>query len=68
MLYRFNQLNKSNRAIRVAVLDCLDDIEALRHAYSMCEEFAVEVWQGDRRVCRIEEGCQPPPPKEVLAA
>ncbi|HEX8232458.1 MAG TPA: hypothetical protein VF559_03810 [Caulobacteraceae bacterium] len=52
-LYFFSSKDKITRAMD---LECVDDDDAMRRVADHPHEFALELWQGPRRVRRFEPG------------
>jgi hypothetical protein len=51
--YRFHFFDHHNVRIRVRTWSGRDDLDALDAAQKFSTRYAVEVWQGDRRVARV---------------
>lgn len=54
MDYKFYRLDVSERIVSSKDVAAPDDLAALKEAENDCEEYAVEVWQGARRVARVK--------------
>ena len=59
MDYRFYRLDGSERIVSARDVAARDDLAALLEAERDCEKFAVEIWQGERRVARVKLGNAP---------
>ena len=59
MNYRFYCLDSLERIVSTKDVAARDDLAALLEAEKDCEEFAVEIWQGVRRVARVKLGNAP---------
>lgn len=59
MDYKLYRLDRSGHIISGRDVVARDDLAALLEAEKDCERFAVEVWQGGRRVARIKIGNAP---------
>lgn len=51
--YQFHLFDRHNIRIRVRAWRGKDDLDALDAAQRLSARHAVEVWQGDRRVARV---------------
>jgi hypothetical protein len=57
--YRIYLLNDEGRIVASHEFQGPDDQSALDAALAYCDDQAVEVWQGARRVGRFTKGCEP---------
>ena len=53
--YRFYWLKPDGRIDTASNFECTDDTAALDHAESIRDGAAIEVWQGARRISRLDE-------------
>ena len=58
--YRLFVMHNGHPALRI-VRDCDDDVDALAFACQFCNGRAVEVWEGDRLVARLDQHDEPAP-------
>ena len=56
MEYRLYCLDETQHIIVARGIVVLDDLAALREAEALCEEHAIEIWQGTRRVAHVAKG------------
>ena len=59
MDYKLYGLDRSGHIVSGKDVIAPDDRAALQEAEKACEKHAVEVWQGARRVARVEKGSAP---------
>lgn len=59
MDYKLYCLDEAGRIVSARDILAHDDLAALREAEAGCENSAVEVWQGARRVARVNQGNAP---------
>ena len=53
-LYRLD--GATQHIVSAADLIARDDLDALEKAEKLCEIYAVEIWQGERRVALVKKG------------
>jgi hypothetical protein len=59
MEYRLYCLDPTGRVLSARDVVAHDDLSALQEAEDSCEKYAVEIWQGARRVARVKLGNAP---------
>ena len=59
MDYKFYRLDVLEHIVSSREVAAPDDLAALQEAEKDCEDYAVEVWQGARRVARVKRGNAP---------
>ena len=57
--YKLYSLDETGHIVSAKDLLAHDDLAALREAETACQKNAVEVWQGARRVARVNLGNAP---------
>ena len=57
--YRLCFLNKDKRVMTHIERACEDDLSALEKARALAADYAIEIWQAERRVAIVESGTAP---------
>ncbi len=65
--YKLYRLDNSGHIVSGRDIVVRDDLAALQEAEKDCERFAVEVWQGGRRVARVKIGDAPLGPEDRMS-
>ena len=64
--YRLCFLNKDNRVMTHIERACDDDLSALAKARALAADYAIEIWQAERRVAVVESGTAPRQDNDML--
>ena len=67
MEYRLYCLDEKDHIVSARNFVAHDDLTALQEAEAVCQKNAVEVWQGRRRVARVNIGNAPLEPSARMA-
>ena len=54
--YRLNYVNSENYIVSHIDQMYADDLSALEQAWTICKDYAIEIWQDKRRVARVKKG------------